>query len=73
MTGQLLRWPYAGAYVLLLQVVCVKSEMSKLHTTLEQERLLASQHQLALQAQMSEAQARVKVNTHCACTRNAPV
>ncbi|XP_058265577.1 coiled-coil domain-containing protein 30 isoform X2 [Hemibagrus wyckioides] len=44
----------------LSQVVCVKSEMSKLHTTLEQERLLAGQHQLALQAQMSEAQARVK-------------
>ncbi|XP_034167649.2 coiled-coil domain-containing protein 30 isoform X5 [Pangasianodon hypophthalmus] len=44
----------------LSQVACAKSEMSKLHTTLEQERLLASQHQLALQAQISEAQARVK-------------
>ncbi|XP_060794192.1 coiled-coil domain-containing protein 30 isoform X2 [Neoarius graeffei] len=42
------------------QVACVKSEMSKLHTTLEQERLLASQHQLALQAQINEAQTRVK-------------
>ncbi|KAK2825336.1 hypothetical protein Q7C36_019263 [Tachysurus vachellii] len=41
-------------------VACVKSEMSKLHTTLEQDRLLVSQHQLALQAQISEAQARVK-------------
>ncbi|XP_060750247.1 coiled-coil domain-containing protein 30 isoform X1 [Tachysurus vachellii] len=44
----------------LSQVACVKSEMSKLHTTLEQDRLLVSQHQLALQAQISEAQARVK-------------
>ncbi|KAK3519096.1 hypothetical protein QTP70_016321 [Hemibagrus guttatus] len=42
------------------EVVCVKSEMSKLNSTLEQERLLASQHQLALRAQISEAQARVK-------------
>lgn len=41
----------------------MKSEMSKLQGTLEQERLLASQHQLALQAQLNEAQARVKVNT----------
>ncbi|GAA6103893.1 coiled-coil domain-containing protein 30 isoform X4 [Tachysurus ichikawai] len=44
----------------LSQVACVKSEMSKLHTTLEQDRLWVSQHQLALQAQISEAQARVK-------------
>ncbi|XP_047662751.1 coiled-coil domain-containing protein 30 isoform X2 [Tachysurus fulvidraco] len=44
----------------LSQVACVKPEMSKLHTTLEQDRLLVSQHQLALQAQISEAQARVK-------------
>ncbi|XP_016138628.1 coiled-coil domain-containing protein 30 [Sinocyclocheilus grahami] len=38
----------------LCQLVCVKSEMSKLHSTLEEER------QLALQAQISEAQARAK-------------
>ncbi|KAF4096752.1 coiled-coil domain-containing protein 30 isoform X1 [Onychostoma macrolepis] len=42
------------------QLACVKSEMSKLHSTLEQERQLAGQHQLALQAQISEAQARAK-------------
>lgn len=62
--GQLLCEPYAVAYISHLQVACVKSEMSKLHSTLEQERLWASQHQLALQAQLNEAQARVKVNTH---------
>ncbi|XP_072553420.1 uncharacterized protein ccdc30 isoform X2 [Salminus brasiliensis] len=44
----------------LSQVVCVRSEMSILHSTLEEERQLASQHQLALQAQISEAQARAK-------------
>ncbi|XP_016356407.1 coiled-coil domain-containing protein 30-like isoform X2 [Sinocyclocheilus anshuiensis] len=38
----------------LCQLACVKSEMSKLHSTLEEER------QLALQAQISEAQARAK-------------
>uniref|UniRef100_A0A8C2JBE3 Coiled-coil domain containing 30 n=2 Tax=Cyprinus carpio TaxID=7962 RepID=A0A8C2JBE3_CYPCA len=42
------------------QLACVKSEMSKLHSTLEEERQLAGQHQLALQAQISEAQARAK-------------
>lgn len=42
------------------QLACVKSEMSKLHSTLEEERQLAGQHLLALQAQISEAQARVK-------------
>ncbi|KAL1249914.1 hypothetical protein QQF64_020919 [Cirrhinus molitorella] len=44
----------------LCQLACVKSEMSKLHSTLEEERQLAGQHQLALQAQISEAQARAK-------------
>ncbi|XP_036447581.1 coiled-coil domain-containing protein 30 isoform X2 [Colossoma macropomum] len=44
----------------LSQVACVRSEMSKLHATLEEERQLATQHQLALQAQISEAQARAK-------------
>lgn len=61
MTG-LLHKP--NAYALLLQVACVNSEMNKLNTTLEQDSLLAVQHQLALQAQISEAQARVKVNTY---------
>lgn len=42
------------------QLACVKSEMSKLHSTLEEERQLSGQHQLALQAQISEAQARAK-------------
>ncbi|XP_059383685.1 coiled-coil domain-containing protein 30 isoform X3 [Carassius carassius] len=42
------------------QLTCVKSEMSKLHSTLEEERQLAGQHQLALQAQISEAQAWAK-------------
>ncbi|XP_051516091.1 coiled-coil domain-containing protein 30-like [Myxocyprinus asiaticus] len=40
----------------LCQLACVKSEMSKLHSTLEEERQLADQHQLALQSQISEAQ-----------------
>ncbi|XP_066529096.1 coiled-coil domain-containing protein 30 isoform X2 [Hoplias malabaricus] len=44
----------------LSQVACVRSEMGKLHATLDEERLLASQTQLALQAQISEAQARTK-------------
>ncbi|XP_051735804.1 coiled-coil domain-containing protein 30 isoform X2 [Ctenopharyngodon idella] len=44
----------------LCQLACVKSEMSKLQSTLEEERQLAGQHQLALQAQISEAQARAK-------------
>uniref|UniRef100_W5LZD3 Coiled-coil domain containing 30 n=1 Tax=Lepisosteus oculatus TaxID=7918 RepID=W5LZD3_LEPOC len=42
------------------QLVSLKVEMGRLQTTLEEERLLASQHQLALQAQISEAQARAK-------------
>ncbi|XP_051947600.1 coiled-coil domain-containing protein 30 isoform X1 [Xyrauchen texanus] len=44
----------------LCQLACVKSEISKLHSTLEEERQLTSQHQLALQAQISEVQARAK-------------
>ncbi|XP_073678773.1 uncharacterized protein ccdc30 [Garra rufa] len=44
----------------LCRLACVKSEMIKLHSTLEEERQLAGQHQLALQAQISEAQARAK-------------
>nr|XP_015192274.1 PREDICTED: coiled-coil domain-containing protein 30 isoform X3 [Lepisosteus oculatus] len=43
-----------------VQLVSLKVEMGRLQTTLEEERLLASQHQLALQAQISEAQARAK-------------
>lgn len=42
----------------------MKSVTSTMHTTVEQERLFASQYQMALQAQISEAQARVKVSTH---------
>ncbi|KPP66170.1 coiled-coil domain-containing protein 30-like [Scleropages formosus] len=38
-------------------------EVSWLQNTLEEERLLARQNQLALQAQISEAQARAKVGT----------
>ncbi|KAL6482862.1 hypothetical protein MHYP_G00077340 [Metynnis hypsauchen] len=52
--------PPAGDDKGLSQVACVRSEMSKLHTTLEEERQLATQHQLALHAQISEAQARAK-------------
>ncbi|KAA0707035.1 Coiled-coil domain-containing protein 30 [Triplophysa tibetana] len=44
----------------LCQLACVKSEMSKLNSTLEEERQLAGQHLLALQAQIIEAQARAK-------------
>ncbi|XP_034029100.1 coiled-coil domain-containing protein 30 isoform X2 [Thalassophryne amazonica] len=42
------------------QLSCVKQELSHLQMTLE-ERQLASQHQLALQAQVNEAQARIKL------------
>ncbi|XP_031422588.1 coiled-coil domain-containing protein 30 isoform X3 [Clupea harengus] len=42
------------------QLASLKLEMSGLHSTLEEERELASQHQLALQAQISEAHARSK-------------
>ncbi|XP_017565576.2 coiled-coil domain-containing protein 30 isoform X2 [Pygocentrus nattereri] len=52
--------PPAGDDKGLSQVACVRSEMSKLHTTLEEEKQLATQHKLALQAQISEAQARAK-------------
>ncbi|KAG7472837.1 hypothetical protein MATL_G00113260 [Megalops atlanticus] len=44
----------------LSQLASLKVEMSRLHSTLEEERRLASQHQLALQAQINEAQARTK-------------
>ncbi|XP_066547648.1 trichohyalin isoform X2 [Amia ocellicauda] len=44
----------------LSQLVSLKVEMGRLQTTLEEERLLAGQHQLALQAQISEAQSRTK-------------
>ncbi|KAL2103733.1 hypothetical protein ACEWY4_000601 [Coilia grayii] len=42
------------------QLASLKQEMSRLHCTLEEERELAGQHQLALQAQISEAHARSK-------------
>ncbi|KAM3872406.1 uncharacterized protein ccdc30 [Diretmus argenteus] len=42
------------------QLSCMKRELSHLQVTLEEERQLASQHQLALQAQVTEAQARTK-------------
>ncbi|KAJ8388973.1 hypothetical protein AAFF_G00125340 [Aldrovandia affinis] len=38
----------------LNQLASLKLEMSRLHSTLEEERRLASQHQLALQAQIGE-------------------
>eukprot|EP00063_Salmo_salar_P068192 XP_014043027.1 PREDICTED: coiled-coil domain-containing protein 30-like [Salmo salar] len=44
----------------LNQLVSLKCELSRLHATLEEERQLANQHQLALQAQINEAQARTK-------------
>ncbi|KAJ8257655.1 hypothetical protein GJAV_G00188250 [Gymnothorax javanicus] len=44
----------------LSQLASVKMEMAQLHSTLEEERQLASQHQQALQAQISEAQSRIK-------------
>lgn len=46
---------------MVFQLASLKLEMSGLHSTLEEERELASQHQLALQAQISEAHARSKV------------
>ncbi|XP_056130343.1 coiled-coil domain-containing protein 30 [Lampris incognitus] len=42
------------------QLSCLKRELSRLQVTLEDERQLASQHELALQAQINEAQARAK-------------
>ncbi|KAF5903538.1 coiled-coil domain-containing protein 30-like isoform X1 [Clarias magur] len=48
---------FAGEDDDLSQTTCVKSEMIKLHSTLEQERCLASQHQLILQAQIIETEA----------------
>ncbi|XP_041800853.1 coiled-coil domain-containing protein 30 isoform X3 [Chelmon rostratus] len=42
------------------QLSCLKQELNHLQTKLGEERQLASQHQLALQAQASEAQARIK-------------
>ncbi|XP_042155313.1 coiled-coil domain-containing protein 30 isoform X3 [Oncorhynchus tshawytscha] len=44
----------------LNQLASLKCELSRLHATLEEERQLANQHQLALQAQINEAQARTK-------------
>ncbi|XP_045912626.1 coiled-coil domain-containing protein 30 isoform X6 [Micropterus dolomieu] len=42
------------------QLSCLKQELNHLQTKLGEEQQLASQHQLALQAQVSEAQARIK-------------
>ncbi|KAM4610862.1 uncharacterized protein ccdc30 isoform 2-T2 [Polymixia lowei] len=42
------------------QLPCLKRELSRLQAALEEERRLASQHQLALQAQVKEGQARTK-------------
>ncbi|MGH0146366.1 UNVERIFIED_CONTAM: hypothetical protein FKN15_048683 [Acipenser sinensis] len=42
------------------QLVSLKVEMGRLQSTLEEERLLASQHQLALQAQIGEGHGRAK-------------
>ncbi|XP_014908426.1 coiled-coil domain-containing protein 30 isoform X1 [Poecilia latipinna] len=43
------------------QLSSLKKEMSVLEDKLEEERQLASQHQMALQAQISEAQAHIKL------------
>ncbi|XP_035512387.1 coiled-coil domain-containing protein 30 isoform X2 [Morone saxatilis] len=42
------------------QFSCLKQDLNHLQTKLVEERQLASQHQLALQAQVNEAQARIK-------------
>ncbi|XP_044068864.1 trichohyalin isoform X2 [Siniperca chuatsi] len=42
------------------QLSCLKQELNHLQTKLGEEQQLASQHQLALQAQVNEAQARIK-------------
>nr|XP_019944444.1 PREDICTED: coiled-coil domain-containing protein 30 isoform X7 [Paralichthys olivaceus] len=42
------------------QLSCLKQELSHMQTKLEEERQLALQHQLALQAQVKEAQAHIK-------------
>ncbi|XP_026187368.1 coiled-coil domain-containing protein 30 isoform X3 [Mastacembelus armatus] len=42
------------------QLSCLKQELNHLQTKLEKEQQVASQHQLALQAQITEAQARIK-------------
>ncbi|XP_071331915.1 coiled-coil domain-containing protein 30 isoform X4 [Trachinotus anak] len=42
------------------QLSCLKQELNHLQTKLEEELQLASQHQLALQAQVNEAQAHIK-------------
>nr|XP_046254146.1 coiled-coil domain-containing protein 30 isoform X2 [Scatophagus argus] len=42
------------------QLSCLKQELNHLQNKLEEERRLASQHQLALQAQANEAEARIK-------------
>ncbi|KAK1157279.1 coiled-coil domain-containing protein 30 [Acipenser oxyrinchus oxyrinchus] len=42
------------------ELVSLKVEMGRLQSTLEEERLLASQHQLALQAQIGEGHGRAK-------------
>lgn len=43
------------------QLSRVKQELSRLQATVEEEKHLAAQHQLALQAQVNEAHARIKV------------
>ncbi|XP_058498069.1 trichohyalin isoform X2 [Solea solea] len=44
----------------LHQLSCMKQELNNMQMKLEEEQQLASQHQLALQAQVNEAQARIK-------------
>ncbi|XP_031142133.1 coiled-coil domain-containing protein 30 isoform X2 [Sander lucioperca] len=51
------------------QLLCVKQELNHLQTKLEEERQLASQHQLALQAQVNEAQARIKFQDSVLCQK----
>lgn len=47
--------------VLCSQLSYLKQELNHLQTKLGEEQQLASQHQLALQAQVNEGQARIKV------------
>ncbi|XP_028438600.1 coiled-coil domain-containing protein 30 isoform X4 [Perca flavescens] len=51
------------------QRLCVKQELNHLQTKLEKERQLSSQHQLALQAQVNEAQARIKFQDSVLCQK----
>ncbi|XP_032378012.1 coiled-coil domain-containing protein 30 isoform X5 [Etheostoma spectabile] len=51
------------------QLIYVNQELNHLQTKLEEESQLASQHQLALQAQVNEAQARIKFQDSVLCQK----